>query len=58
VQVNETGLRWVAADHGHVRESGATGQGIKLESAIKGGAVPLHPGAENYDKEVGMVQLP
>jgi TRAP transporter TAXI family solute receptor len=34
----------------------AAGKGITLENAVKGMAVPLHPGAEKYYKEVGVVE--
>lgn len=36
-------------DKGH-----AKGKAIKLETALKGVLIPLHPGAERYYKEVGM----
>jgi hypothetical protein len=36
--------------------SHAAAKGIKLEDAVKGMAVPLHPGAEKYFREVGVVQ--
>ena len=29
---------------------------IKLENAVKGMPVPLHPGAERYYKEVGVIK--
>jgi TRAP transporter TAXI family solute receptor len=34
----------------------AAGKGIKKETAIKGMPVPLHPGAEKYYREVGMLK--
>ncbi len=34
----------------------AAAKGIKLENATKGMAVPLHPGAEKYYREVGIIQ--
>lgn len=34
----------------------AAAKGIKLENATKGMAVPLHPGAEKYYREAGIVQ--
>jgi len=37
-------------DKGH-----AKGKAIKLETALKGVLIPLHPGAEGYYKEIGMV---
>lgn len=33
----------------------AAGKGIQLEKAVKGMPVPLHPGAEKYYKEVGVL---
>ncbi|MEX0693181.1 MAG: TAXI family TRAP transporter solute-binding subunit [Rhodospirillales bacterium] len=38
-------------DKGH-----AKGASIQLESALKGVLIPLHPGAEKYYKEIGMVK--
>ena len=34
----------------------AAGKGIKKESALKGMPLPLHPGAEKYYREVGMLK--
>ncbi len=34
----------------------AKGKSITLETALKGVAVPLHPGAERYYREVGMIE--
>lgn len=34
----------------------AAAQGIKLEDATKGMAVPLHPGAEKYYREAGIIE--
>ena len=38
-------------DEGHAR-----GRDIRLETAVEGIAVPLHPGAERYYREVGVKQ--
>lgn len=38
-------------DNGH-----AKGKVIRLESALKGVLVPLHPGAERFYKEIGMIK--
>ena len=38
-------------DNGH-----AKGQSITLATALDGVAVPLHPGAERYYREVGLIQ--
>jgi TRAP transporter TAXI family solute receptor len=38
-------------DNGHSK-----GQAITLETALDGIAVPLHPGAERYYREVGLIQ--
>ena len=38
-------------DKGH-----AKGSAIQLASALKGVLIPLHPGAEKYYKEIGMVK--
>ena len=37
-------------DNGHAR-----GQSITLETALDGVAIPLHPGAERYYREVGLI---
>lgn len=37
-------------DNGHVK-----GREVKLENALEGLAIPLHPGAERYYGEVGMI---
>lgn len=34
----------------------AAGKVIKKESALKGMPVPLHPGAEKYYREVGLLK--
>jgi TRAP transporter TAXI family solute receptor len=34
----------------------AAGKGIKKENALKGMPLPLHPGAEKYYREVGMLK--
>jgi len=34
----------------------AAAKGIELDNAVKGMAVPVHPGAEKYYKEVGVMQ--
>lgn len=38
-------------DKGH-----AKGKAIRLETALKGVLIPLHPGAEKYYREVGMIK--
>ena len=38
-------------DKGH-----AKGKAIRLETALKGVLIPLHPGAERYYKEIGMIK--
>jgi len=37
-------------DKGH-----AKGKAIRVETALKGVLIPLHPGAERYYKEIGMI---
>lgn len=39
-----------------VKSAHAAGKAIKLESAVKGMPVPLHPGAEKYYKEIGLAK--
>jgi TRAP transporter TAXI family solute receptor len=34
----------------------SAGKAIKLENALKGMPVPLHPGAEKYYREVGLLK--
>ena len=34
----------------------AAGKGIKKENAIKGMPLPLHPGAEKYYREIGLLK--
>ena len=34
----------------------AAGKAIKKESALKGMPVPLHPGAEKYYREIGLLK--
>jgi TRAP-type uncharacterized transport system substrate-binding protein len=34
----------------------AAAKGIKLENALKGMPVPLHPGAERFYKEKGLIK--
>lgn len=41
---------------GEVASAHAAGRAISKESAVKGMPVPLHPGAEKYYKEIGLVK--
>ena len=34
----------------------AKGKDVKLETALTGNAIPLHPGAEKYYKEIGLIK--
>ena len=34
----------------------SAGKAIKLENALKGMPVPLHPGAEKYYREIGLLK--
>ena len=38
-------------DKGHSK-----GKQIRMETALKGVLIPLHPGAEKFYKEVGMIK--
>jgi TRAP-type uncharacterized transport system substrate-binding protein len=38
-------------DDGHAR-----GRSVTLETALHGVGIPLHPGAERYYREVGLLQ--
>jgi len=37
-------------------ETHAQGKNIKLETALNGMSIPLHPGAEKYYKEMGILK--
>ena len=37
-------------------ETHTQGKNIKLETALNGMSIPLHPGAEKYYKEVGLLK--
>jgi len=41
---------------GTLTSAHAAAKSIKLENAVKGAPVPLHPGAEKYYKEVGLLK--
>lgn len=41
---------------GEIQASHAQGKNISLESALKGMSVPLHPGAERFYKEKGIIK--
>ena len=49
------------ADQDHVREPGGAGhfhakfQLVSAEKAAENGSVPMHPGAEKYYKEIGLL---
>ncbi|HPC73458.1 MAG TPA: TAXI family TRAP transporter solute-binding subunit [Syntrophales bacterium] len=47
----ETGAAKMAQAH-------AQGKNVQIKTALAGLAVPLHPGAEKYYKEVGMIKVP
>jgi hypothetical protein len=47
---------WSKKTRGLLDKGHAKGKAIRLETALKGVLIPLHPGAEKYYKEVGMVK--
>ncbi len=47
---------WSKKTRGLLDKGHAKGKAIRLETALKGVLIPLHPGAERYYKEVGMIK--
>ncbi len=47
---------WSKKTRGLLDKGHAKGKAIRLETALKGVLIPLHPGAEKYYKEVGMIK--
>jgi len=47
---------WSKKTRGLLDKGHAKGKAIRLETALKGVLVPLHPGAEKYYKEIGMIK--
>jgi TRAP transporter TAXI family solute receptor len=47
---------WSKKTRGLLDKGHAKGKAILLETALKGVLIPLHPGAERYYKEVGMIK--
>lgn len=39
-----------------IRAAHAAGKAVKLENALKGMPLPLHPGAEKYYREIGLIK--
>lgn len=50
-----TRVLWNARTHKVLTEGHPTGQEIRLKRALKGVAIPLHPGAERFYREVGLL---
>ena len=47
---------WIESTRKLLDSSLPEGRRIRLESALEGLAVPLHPGAERYYREVGLIK--
>ncbi|MBT5244421.1 MAG: TAXI family TRAP transporter solute-binding subunit [Rhodospirillaceae bacterium] len=47
---------WSKKTRGLLDKGHAKGKAIMLETALKGVLIPLHPGAEQYYKEIGMIK--
>ncbi len=47
---------WSKKTRGLLDKGHAKGKAIRLETALKGVLIPLHPGAEKYYKEIGMIK--
>jgi len=47
---------WSKKTRGLLDKGHAKGKAIRLETALKGVLIPLHPGAEKYYREVGMIK--
>jgi len=47
---------WSKKTRGLLDKGHAKGKAIRLETALKGVLIPLHPGAEKFYKEVGMIK--
>ena len=47
---------WSKKTRGLLDKGHAKGKAIRLETALKGVLIPIHPGAERFYKEVGMIK--
>jgi hypothetical protein len=47
---------WSKKTRGLLDKGHAKGKAIRMETALKGVLIPLHPGAEKFYKEVGMIK--
>ena len=47
---------WSKKTRGLLDKGHAKGKAIRLETALKGVLIPIHPGAEKFYKEVGMIK--
>lgn len=47
---------WSKKTRGLLDKGHSKGKAIRLETALTGVLIPLHPGAERYYKEIGMIQ--
>ena len=47
---------WSESNRKLLDNSHHKGRQIRLEDALKGAAIPLHPGAERYYREQGMIE--
>ena len=47
---------WSKKTRGLLDKGHAKGKAIRVETALKGVLIPLHPGAEKYYKEIGMIK--
>jgi uncharacterized protein len=47
---------WEKSTRKLLEESGPAGRQIQLERAVEGLAIPLHPGAERYYREIGVIK--